>query len=155
MRCLRCQGCRHGTLCFSPQNQMPLGFIEPHLSVLSGLRQNKVVGVCGVRARETSFSQTTSSFLTHGPCDFRLVPEVSKPQPVLGTACLPLSAPNRLESWLRAASWSSRPCSLALRLRCDPGAKATFLRALLRREAIRSLMGLEHRCIPLAITITG
>lgn len=36
MGCLRCQGCRHGTLCFSPQNQMPLGFIEPHLSVLSG-----------------------------------------------------------------------------------------------------------------------
>ena len=113
------------------------------------------VGECGLGARETSFSRTTSSFLTCGLCDFRLVPEVAKPQPVPGTARLPLCAPNRLESWLRAASWSSRSCSLALRLRCDPGAKATFLRALLRREAIRCLMGLEHRCIPLAVTITG
>ena len=36
MGCLRCQGRRHGIPCFSPQNQMPLAFIDPHLSVLSG-----------------------------------------------------------------------------------------------------------------------
>lgn len=149
------RGAGMGSHAFHPRIRCPWGLWNPLVCPQRLQDRTRWVGECGLGARETSFSRTTSSFLTCGPCDFRLVPEVAKPQPVLGTARLPLSAPNRLESWPRAASWSSRSCLLAPRLRCDPGAKATFLRALLRREAIRCLMGLEHRCIPLAVTITG
>lgn len=144
------RGTGMGSHAFHPRIRCPWGLWNPLVCPQRLQDRTRWVGECGLGARETSFSPTTSSFLTCGRCDFRLVPEVAKPQPVLGTAAS-LSLPRTASSHGPGLHLGL----LALRLRCDPGAKATFLRALLRREAIRCLMGLEHRCIPLAVTITG